>query len=127
MVLACLSEVHDPDLIPQVLYMHQAYSASVPDVAANYVRALLCKNKRQIGFVQRPERQIVLSNGFTATELILARCASDRFTAFEEICDGLTTQKERQRVGWNLSKMLKRGHLERIGKHRFYSFRLLVD
>ncbi len=125
MPLACLSDVRDPSLLDEIFHLHCSYQHEIPNIAENYVRSLLCKPPRK--FVQRPNRRSVLSNGLTVTELILQRCDRDRFVSFYEICQGLTSHKERKHVSETLFKMTDRGRLVRTGSRKAYLFRLNVD
>jgi hypothetical protein len=123
MPLACLADVRDPALFDEVFHLHCTYQAQIPNIAENYVRSLW--GKPAVIFAERPDKQVVLSNGMTATQMVLQRCSSTHFKTFVEICDGVTNTKERHHVAWILCKMLKRGRVQRIGKRPHCMYRLV--
>lgn len=123
MPLACLSDLRDWDLFPEVLHIHAAYHTQIPKVAENYVKTL--QGKPAVVSAERPDKQVVLSNGMTATQLVLQRCDRTHFKSFVEICDGVTNTKERHHVAWILCKMLKLGRVQRIGKRPHCMYRLV--
>lgn len=124
MPLACLAEVRDPCLMDEVLYLHVTYGQSCPDVARNYVSRLLNpKKKNALAGSDRESMRKVLSCGLTAHEVVLSRCSRDRWTAYPEICEGLT-ELDKKRIQWVLHKLVSQKSLERRGLSRHYSYRL---
>jgi hypothetical protein len=121
MPLACLEEITDPYLIGEVFYLHRTYSSTIPDVAKNYVASL--RVKRCKAFRERSDSQRPLSNGLTSYEVINQRCNHNTFVNFPTICKGLN-DLDKKRISWTLCKMVSQRRIQRVGKPRYYEFRL---
>lgn len=127
MPLACLDQVLDRDLLPEIFRLHDAYSRQIPDVAANYVRVLRVDEKSpkvlHPNFYKKGVKLGESGQVSQTRELILARCSFREFRPRSEILKGLQLS-ELERVKWMLCNMQKRGEIEKVGLGRSACYRL---